>query len=86
MIPIPEALQLTLAQVPPPGPERTERVSLTDALGRVLAQAVTAPDSLPPFPASIKVCAWLSVCMAHQQGRHVGSACGQPCSYEASGF
>eukprot|EP00798_Chlamydomonas_sp_ICE-L_P023126 gene23126-30327_t len=32
----------------------SEEVSLTNALGRTLAQTVTAKDSLPPFPASIK--------------------------------
>lgn len=31
-------------------------VAFEDALGRVLASDVIAPDDLPPFPASIKVC------------------------------
>lgn len=33
----------------------TEPVSVAQALGRILGQDVTAPDALPPFPASIKV-------------------------------
>lgn len=52
MILIPEAQDIVLAHT---RPLPTERVSIAQALGRVLGQAVTAPDSLPPFPASIKV-------------------------------
>jgi gephyrin len=30
-------------------------VSLRQALGRILAEDLTAPDPLPPYPASVKV-------------------------------
>ena len=33
---------------------QSERVPFHEALGRVLASDVSASDSLPPFPASIK--------------------------------
>lgn len=52
MIPIPEAQQIVLDRtwsLPP------ETVPLMQALGRTLASPVVARDSLPPFPASIKV-------------------------------
>ncbi len=52
MILIPEAQRLVLQHT---RTLPTERVPVAAALGRVLAQAVTAPDPLPPFPASIKV-------------------------------
>ena len=47
-----EALRIVLevAQRLPP-----VAVSLHDALGKVLAQDIRAPDPLPPYPASIKV-------------------------------
>lgn len=32
----------------------TETVSYREARGRYIAQVVTAPEPLPPFPASIK--------------------------------
>ena len=38
-----------------------ESVSLNGALGRTLAQTVYAPDSLPPFPASVKVASMLGI-------------------------
>jgi gephyrin len=53
MISIPEAQDAVLARTPVLG---VERVPLGAAVGRVLAEPVTARDSLPPFPASIKVC------------------------------
>ncbi|KAH7541944.1 hypothetical protein FEM48_Zijuj02G0021000 [Ziziphus jujuba var. spinosa] len=51
MISVDEALQLVLrvAQRLPP-----ETVPLQDALGKVLAEDIQAPDPLPPYPASIK--------------------------------
>lgn len=52
MLLIPEAQNIVLEQTRVLG---TEKVPLLQALGRTLAQTVTAPDSLPPFPASIKV-------------------------------
>lgn len=52
MISIPEAVATALQHTPVLG---AERVALADAVGRVLAAPVTARDSLPPFPASIKV-------------------------------
>lgn len=55
MILIPDALEIVLQHT---RTLSTERVSIADALGRVLAQTVTAPDALPPFPASIKVRHW----------------------------
>ncbi|KXZ48662.1 hypothetical protein GPECTOR_26g565 [Gonium pectorale] len=51
MIPIPEAQAIVLANTRPLG---AVTVGLAGALGRVLAKEVLAPDSLPPFPASIK--------------------------------
>ena len=52
MIPIPEAQRIVLDNTPVLPPET---VTLPQALGRTLAVPVQAPDSLPPFPASIKV-------------------------------
>ncbi|KAE8731581.1 Molybdopterin biosynthesis protein CNX1 [Hibiscus syriacus] len=51
MIPVDEALQIVLsvAQKLPP-----VTVPLHQALGKVLAQDIIAPDPLPPYPASIK--------------------------------
>ncbi|MBA0702868.1 hypothetical protein Goari_027015, partial [Gossypium aridum] len=51
MIPVDEALQIVLsvAQKLPP-----VTVPLHQALGKVLAQDIVAPDPLPPYPASIK--------------------------------
>ncbi|KAK5830439.1 hypothetical protein PVK06_014233 [Gossypium arboreum] len=51
MIPVDEALQIVLsvAQKLPPA-----TVPLHQALGKVLAQDIVAPDPLPPYPASIK--------------------------------
>ncbi|GFR45630.1 hypothetical protein Agub_g7038 [Astrephomene gubernaculifera] len=51
MISIPEAQDIVLSLTQPLG---AVTVGLADALGRVLAEDVKAPDSLPPFPASIK--------------------------------
>ncbi|EFJ48728.1 hypothetical protein VOLCADRAFT_90518 [Volvox carteri f. nagariensis] len=51
MISIPEAQDIVLSHTLPLG---AVTVHLSDALGRVLAEDVHAPDSLPPFPASIK--------------------------------
>lgn len=52
MISIDEALRtvLEVAQRLPP-----VIVSLHDALGKVLAEDIRAPDPLPPYPASVKV-------------------------------
>ncbi len=52
MISIPEAQATVLEHTPV---LQSETVPLSNALGRVLAEAVTAVDDLPPFPASIKV-------------------------------
>lgn len=52
MISVGDALQTVLnasKRLPPIA------VSLHDALGKVLAQDVRAPDPLPPYPASVKV-------------------------------
>lgn len=52
MISVTDALQTILnaaKRLPPIS------VSLHDALGKVLAQEVRAPDPLPPYPASTKV-------------------------------
>ncbi|CAI9774549.1 unnamed protein product [Fraxinus pennsylvanica] len=51
MISVEEALKtvLNVAQRLPP-----VTVSLHEALGKVLAQDITAPDPLPPYPASVK--------------------------------
>ncbi|KAG2490454.1 hypothetical protein HYH03_011090 [Edaphochlamys debaryana] len=51
MISIPEAQDIVLEHTRPLG---AVSVGLAGALGRVLAEEVHAPDSLPPFPASIK--------------------------------
>jgi len=51
MILISEAQQIVLGKTRTLG---TERVAVAQALGRILGQDVTAPDALPPFPASIK--------------------------------
>ena len=51
MLPVPEALEIVLAQALM---LETVRVPLAAALGRVLAEPVRAHDPLPPFAASIK--------------------------------
>ncbi|XP_076941592.1 molybdopterin biosynthesis protein CNX1-like [Bidens hawaiensis] len=51
MIPVEEALRIVLdasKRLPP------VTVALDDALGKVLAEDIRAPDPLPPYPASIK--------------------------------
>lgn len=52
MVSADEALQIVLsvAQRLPP-----VTVPLLDALGKVLAEDIRAPDPLPPYPASVKV-------------------------------
>ena len=52
MVSVDEALKIVLgvAQRLPP-----ITMPLQDALGKVLAEDVRAPDPLPPYPASIKV-------------------------------
>eukprot|EP00983_Pelagomonas_calceolata_P099045 1158418-Pelagomonas_calceolata.AAC.4 len=52
MIPIPQAQAIVLEQTRALG---SEAVPLQDALGRILYAPVTSPDSVPPFPASVKV-------------------------------
>lgn len=52
MIPIPEAQEIVLKNT---NVLASELVPLEEAVGRVLADTVTAKDDLPPFPASIKV-------------------------------
>lgn len=52
MISIPEAQTTVLQHTPVLG---TDTISLNAAVGRVLAETVTAKDNLPPFPASIMV-------------------------------
>lgn len=52
MIPTEEALRIVLSvseRLPP------VVVSLQEALGKVLAEDIRAPDPLPPYPASVKV-------------------------------
>lgn len=52
MIPTAEALSIVLSvseRLPP------VVVSLHEALGKVLAEDIRAPDPLPPYPASVKV-------------------------------
>ena len=52
MISVDEALQIVLSQsqkLPP------ITVPLKDALGKILAEDIHAPDPLPPYPASVKV-------------------------------
>lgn len=51
MWPVPDALELVLAQTQSLPPKR---IPLTEALGMVLAADVNAPEPLPPFPASVK--------------------------------
>ena len=51
MLPVADALAIVLAQA---RPLPVQTVSLGDAVGRILATAVTAQEPLPPFPASIK--------------------------------
>ena len=51
MLPVPEALEIVLAQAQV---LETVQVPLVAALGRVLAEPVLAQDPLPPFAASIK--------------------------------
>lgn len=51
MLPVADALAIVLAQTQPLPATRTP---LADAVGLVLAEGVTAPEPLPPFPASIK--------------------------------
>ena len=52
MIPIPEAQAIVLGLTRELG---REGVPLQDALGRILYAPITSPDSVPPFPASVKV-------------------------------
>ena len=66
MISIPEAQETVLRHAMPLPPQH---VGLSLAVGRVLAQDVLAPEPLPPFPASIKACAW------HDQHRMLAQAC-----------
>ena len=51
MLPVAEALATVLAQA---DPLPVESAPLIQALGRILAVDVTAPDPLPPFAASVK--------------------------------
>ena len=69
MISIPEAQATVLAHAPALG---AEEVPLAEALGRVLAETVTAVDSLPPFPASIKV----AVCVLVDRWEAMWCVCG----------
>src|SRR6476661_8255473 len=46
MIPVAEAVQIITAQT---RPLETERISIADALGRILAEDVVADTDLPPF-------------------------------------
>ena len=52
MISIPEAQDTVLREAHAPSPQAT---GLAEAVGRILAQDILAPEPLPPFPASIKV-------------------------------
>ena len=49
LLPVADALALVLQQTQPLPAKATP---LTEAVGQVLAVAVTAPEPLPPFPAS----------------------------------
>lgn len=65
MISIPEAQATVLQHTPV---LESETVPLSAALGRVLADTVTARDNLPPFPASIMVrCGWYTPQQQKQQ-------------------
>ena len=52
MIPTEEALRIVLSVSERLAPVV---VSLQEALGKVLAEDIRAPDPLPPYPASVKV-------------------------------
>lgn len=71
MLPVPEALEIVLAQA---HILATVRVRLSAALGHVLAEPVLAQDPLPPFAASIKD--GYAVCAADGPGEYpiVGEA------------
>ena len=51
MLPVADALAIVLAETQPLPPQS---LPLRDVVGLVLAETVTAPEPLPPFPASIK--------------------------------
>ena len=53
MISIPEAQDAVLAETQS---LPSTSVGLADADGHILAEDVKAPEDVPPFPASIKVC------------------------------
>ncbi len=53
MISIPEAQEIVLSETQP---LPSVSVDLAEAVGSVLAENVQAPENVPPFPASIKVC------------------------------
>jgi len=65
MLPVPEALEIVLAQAQVLA---TAHVPLAAALGRVLAEPVVAHDPLPPFAASIKD--GYAVCAADGPGEY----------------
>jgi gephyrin len=71
MISIPEAQEAVLAVTPVLGPEEAP---LGSAVGRILAQSVSARDSLPPFPASIKVRRRARACGAAARAGEGGAA------------
>lgn len=71
MIPIPTAQAIVLEHTPVLG---YEEVALAAALGRTLAQDVTAPDSVPPFPASIKARRACFSCLARWPRRYLAAA------------
>lgn len=62
MISAEEALQ-TVLRVGQPLPPIS--LPLHEALGKVLAQDIRAPDPLPPYPASIKVESFPQSAIAH---------------------
>jgi len=49
LVPVDQALRTFLGAIPDPGPGSTEQIRTEDALGRALAEPVTAPHPLPPF-------------------------------------
>lgn len=51
MLPVADALAIVLSETQPLPPQT---MPLTDVIGLLLAETVTAPEPLPPFPASIK--------------------------------
>lgn len=58
MISIPEAQSIVLAETQA---LPSTSANLSNAVGAILAEDVHAPEDVPPFPASIKVCVEVSL-------------------------